>query len=164
MIITLKKGKHKPSTLSCTRTDGSVSWTKLQRGVETHDLAHFVIETSLGFTDAFYGIIARGFDISDFELPREQRPRALIPANLPEQAIQTEYIVNLLQVEFFNSGENPDFINTLKNTLAEKNIHFPENLDQHALENIRIRFGELLMQWESLAEGETMELEFNIKK
>lgn len=164
MIITLKKGKHKPGTLSCTRTDGSVSWIKLQRGVETHDLAHFAVETTLGFTDAFYGIIARGFDISDFELPREQRPQALIPANLPEQAIQTEHIVNLLQIEFFNSGEDPGFIVTLKNVLAEKNIHFPKNLNQNALENIRNRFGELLIQWGSLAEGETMELEFNIKK
>ncbi len=164
MIIALKKRKHKPSTLSCTRTDGSVSWTKLQRGVETHDLAHFAVETTLGFTGAFYGIIARGFDISDFELPREQRPQTLIPANLPEQAIQTEHIVNLLQIEFFNSGEDPDFISTLRSALAAKNIRFPENLDQYELENIRSRFGELLMQWRSLGEGETMELEFNIKK
>ena len=40
MTITLKKMLTKPSIFSSTRNDGSTTWSKLHRGLETHDLAH----------------------------------------------------------------------------------------------------------------------------
>lgn len=44
MVIRFKKGKnqwkHKPDTLTCTRDDGSITWTYLHRGFVHHDFAH----------------------------------------------------------------------------------------------------------------------------
>ena len=67
LTITLKKMLTKPSILSITRNDGSTTWSKLHRGLETHDLAHYAVESTLRFSKAFYGIINEGYNISDFE-------------------------------------------------------------------------------------------------
>jgi hypothetical protein len=67
LTITLKKMLTKPSILSSTRNDGSTTWSKLHRGLETHDLAHYAVESTLRFSKAFYGIINEGYNISDFE-------------------------------------------------------------------------------------------------
>ncbi len=161
MIIKFRKGIDKPGTLTCVRPDGSTTWTKLHPGIEMHDFAHFVVETELGFPNAFYGIVAKGFDIGDFELPREQRPVALKPVNLPVEALQTEHIVNLLQTRFPNSNQDLDFITTLKNILTEKEIDFPKVLDQEKLNRINERLRDLLFKWNELENGGTLELEFD---
>ena len=49
MEISLQKHSTKPSILKCVRNDGSVTWAKLHPGTETHDLAHFAVETVLDF-------------------------------------------------------------------------------------------------------------------
>lgn len=161
MLIKFKKGEDKPTTLTCIRTDGSMTWTIVHPGMEIHDFAHFVVETELGFTDAFYGIIAKGFDIEAFELPREQRPEALIPANLPVRAHQTEHIVNLLQINFSNTDEPLDVISTLRNILTAQNIDFPEALNQERLDQINKRLKALLLEWKALKRGETLEIVFD---
>ncbi len=59
VLIRFKKGKnqhkHKPDTLTCIRDDGSVTWTHIQRGFVQHDFAHYVVETTFGFQNAFFG-------------------------------------------------------------------------------------------------------------
>jgi hypothetical protein len=163
LTLQLKKGKGKPSTLTCIRADGSSTWTKLQRGMEMHDLAHYAVESELEFRDAFYGIVNRGFQVGDFELPRDRRPRELIPANLPVEAIQTEHIVNLLQIEYFNTGaEDPDFLANLANILEQYDLPFPEELDEAALQRIRKTYHDLVSRWMMLPPGEMLELEMNI--
>ena len=67
MTITLKKMLTKPSIHSITGNDGSKTWSKLHRGLETHDLAHYAVESTLLFSKAFYGIINEGDNINDFE-------------------------------------------------------------------------------------------------
>ncbi|MEZ5040894.1 MAG: hypothetical protein R2828_13445 [Saprospiraceae bacterium] len=141
------------------RTDGTATWTKLRPGLEAHDLAHYVIETVLGYKNAFYGLINQGYEVGDFELPREQRPEALIPANIPLEAIQTEYIVNQLQTEYLSYGQSPDFVETLAAALKEKALPFPSALTLERLEEIRMQFRTLLFQWHALNEGDELALE-----
>ena len=69
MKIQFKKENHKPSILTCTRTDGSTTWVKMYPGFEAHDLGHYAVETVLKFENAFYGMIAKGSNIEDFEMP-----------------------------------------------------------------------------------------------
>ncbi len=158
MVIQLKKGVSKPSILTCIRKDQSITWSKLHKGTETHDLAHYAVEKVMGFTNAFYGILKQGYEIQDFELPKDKRPEELKPSNLHVSAIQTEHIVNLLQIEFLNTGEDSGFIKTLSNVLAENNIPFPEGFDDHKLNQIRQLFSEVLFKWGSLGDGEQLEL------
>ncbi len=81
MKIQFKKGKDK-STLHCIRKDGTATWSTIYQGMEIHDLAHFAVETELGFKKAFYGLLASGYAIQDFALPRAKRPKSLLPENL----------------------------------------------------------------------------------
>ncbi|PWL40071.1 hypothetical protein DKG77_04395 [Flagellimonas aquimarina] len=162
MIIQFKKYRDKQSTLTCIRSDGTRTWDKLQMDFELHDLAHFAIETELGFTNAFYGLLAKGYNIQDFALPLEQRPQALISKNLPAESLQTEHIANLLLIDHFQKNIGSDFINQLKGMLKQNDLAFPEMLTQERLKKINDSFEELILKWYALAEEETMSLFFNL--
>ncbi len=130
-------------------------------GFEAHDLAHFAVETELGFKKAFYGLLADGYTIQDFELPRDQRPEALMPVNLPPESLQTEHMVNLLMTEY-QHPEGFNFETTLKEILEEHELGQPIGLTAASLERIRGSFHELLSRWNALAEGEELHLTFEV--
>ena len=160
MIIRFVKNQEKPNTIICQRSDGSSSFAKLYSGLEIHDLAHYVVESELNMTTAFYGLVARGFDIEDFGMDRELRPKELLPSGLSDQALQAEHIVNLLQVEFSEPGNAFNFIDTLRAILLEKGIRFPQALNEESLGRIRARLKELMTQWNSLPYGSGIQLSF----
>lgn len=159
MRIQIKKNHSKPCVLTCIRDDGSITWSKLHQGTEAHDLAHYAVEKVLEFDQAFFGLLNKGYEIGDFELPRDKRPTDLQPTNLHESALQTEHIVNLLTIEFFNTGEDDNFLKTLESILAENQLPWPEGLTEDALKKIRAVFSELLYRWGALGDGEALELE-----
>ena len=158
--IQLKKGRNKPDTLHCIRLDGSATWAKVHPGLVIHDLAHFAVEQVLGITDAFYGMIAAGYNISDFDLPRKDRPIELLPANLPEDSLIVEHIVNLLQVEFNNEEKSSDFMLILKDILDQNRLPLPVSLSESKLDEIRCMLKELMKFWLQLAPGEHLDLAF----
>lgn len=160
MTIVFKKMIKKPTVLSITRSDGTTTWSKLHRGLETHDLAHYAVESTLQFDNAFYGLINKGFSVADFELPKEQRPEGVRPENLHENAISTEHIVNLLEVEFRNSGFNANFLEDLSEILKKKALSYPKLLNPKSLNQIRTTYRDLVNQWLSLEEGQELCIDF----
>ena len=160
--ISLKKSTKKPSVLTITRSDGSTTWSKLYKGLETHELVHCAVEKTLGFGHAFYSIIDKGYNVSDFELPKAQRPFAVRPENLHAEAIITEHIVNLLEIELLNTGLNPNFISDLKQILTENSLVFPEQLNAQTLEKVRTQYHNLANQWLILENKETMNFDFTM--
>ncbi len=160
MTITLKKMITKPSILTIVRNDGTSTWSKLHRGLETHDLAHYAVESALNFTKAFYGIINEGYKVSDFALPKEQRPFAVRPENLHPDALITEHIVNMLEIELLNSGYNDHFIEELESILKNNNLDFPHNLNDETLKEIRKVYHNLYNQWLVLTEGQELSIDF----
>ena len=125
-----------------------------------HDLAHYAVETCLGFSRAFYGLLAGGTDIADFELPREVRPQALLPGHLPEEALQTEHIVNLLLVGLQGGLEPEQLLGQLRTILKDSGIPFPEVLDREALVEIQTRLAKLLARWDQTPNKGSLELPF----
>ncbi len=90
---------HRPdgiAILRCERADGSVTWqrhtSKNSRYFPPHDLTHYAVETTLGLCDAFYGLVARGWDLADFGAPW---PRG----KLPPEATMAEFLVGCLDLE-----------------------------------------------------------------
>jgi hypothetical protein len=158
--ITVKKSIEKSSVLNIRRSDGSTTWNKLHRGMETHDLAHYVVEKTLQFNNAFYSIIDKGFDISDFELPKDERPKDLQPKHLHPEALITEHIVNLLEIEFLNSGFNTNFITDIKQILEDNHLPFPEQLNTETLEIVRTQYHNLVNQWRYLKNNEELSVTF----
>jgi len=147
------------SILSCLRPNGTGTYTKLHPNLEIHDIAHFVVEKQLGFKHAFYGLLLDGYDISDFAKPKEQRPEALIPKNLAEEALVTEHLVNLLQIAYQSKDYLP-VIPSLKPILKEHNLNFPKALTEHKLKSIQDELTELMLKWKNLKEGESLNLKF----
>jgi hypothetical protein len=156
--IEFRRDRRKQDTLHCFRADGSVTWTKLYPDFAIHDLAHYAVESVLGFTEAFYGILARGYGIEEFEAPRAERPAALQPDRLSAQALQTEHLVNLLLTELNYGGPLPDFLTQLSIALAQQDLPPVPDLTEERLAQIRECFQELHVAWARLADGEKITL------
>lgn len=160
MKIQFKKQNGKPCILSCIRDNGTMTWVKMYPGIEAHDLGHYAVETVLHFKHAFYGMVARGSNIEDFELPRDKRPDAVLPKNLHHEALISEHLVNLIMVKAQTMEDRMDILNQLRSILNENGLPFPENLTKENMEKIWSAFLGLNTQWKQLPIGEIMELEF----
>src|SRR3989475_12063198 len=78
MLIRIKKKTDGSAALSCVRDDGSVTWQR-QEGIQgrffpLHDLTHYAVETVLGHRRGFYGLVAAGWDLTDFGQPWPRGP------------------------------------------------------------------------------------------
>ncbi len=157
MTIQFTKGRNKPDTLMCRRNDGSCTWTALNLAAG-HDLGHYAIETTLGFRDAFFGLLAQGWAIQDFERPDPQSGKK---PSVPPEAMQAEVLAMLLDMER-RSGHPPAhgaFVEMLASACVGLGVPVPA-LDAAQLEAIRTRHAALLRQWAELPEGTSLELEF----
>ena len=160
MTIQFKKYDAKPSTLTCIRKDGSKTWVKMHQGFEAHDLAHFAVEKVLKFDDAFYGMLAKGFNIEDFEAPKNLRPQAVRPENLSNEALVTEHLVNLLMSIEQSQDSSYNILHGLQDILNENNLTFPEELNHESLYLIKKKFDQLLNDWKGTKNDEILELVF----
>ncbi|MCZ6837627.1 MAG: hypothetical protein O7G85_17780 [Planctomycetota bacterium] len=157
MQIKLNKGKDKPDTLVCVRADGTSTIARLN--IPTmHDLIHYAVETTLGLRESFYGLVERGISIQHFNSPG-------IAISLPDEAIHTEHLVNLLTMEMSNGKAYEDLKAELarvckgsgRNPLPAPGRDF---LTPGNVETIRAEIGRLLYEWRAIPPGETMTLEF----
>src|SRR5882672_12049379 len=119
IVIRIKKGADGRTSLSCTRADGTTTWQRQQGGqarfFPRHDLTHYAVETVLGHRNGFYGLVAAGWDLSDFGTPW---PRG----EIPKEANVTEIIVGFFDRERA-SGQmgTADEINDELTKFAEEN-------------------------------------------
>ncbi|WP_139211872.1 hypothetical protein [Neolewinella agarilytica] len=160
LTIRFSRPKSGRTVLSVTRSDGSMTWAKLHPGTELHDLAHYAIETELELKDAFYGILAAGYAIEDFEARPEERPDPLRPANLPRTSLQVEHLVNLLLTELQSGAPLQDFIPRFQEILRQSNLPEMLLLTEEKLCRIREQLNILRGRWNAVAVGGAMELEF----
>ena len=72
MEILFSKTASEDHIFSCKRKDGSVTWKHVSAFFMLHDLCHYAVETTLPLKNGFFGMVAAGTDISDFDLPKEQ--------------------------------------------------------------------------------------------
>ncbi len=155
LTLTFRKKSPRP-ILVVTRADGTSTWMKLYPGMALHDLAHYAIETILDLEDAFYGLLAKGYSIQDFEAPVEQRPEELVPANLPAVSLQLEHLVNLLLTELQTGESIPDFTDMLDRILNSHELPPMEVLTEDKLAQIRAEILVLRTAWEALPQEEAL--------
>ena len=155
MTIRFTKGRGKPDVLACVRDDGSTTWTRLHPGLVQHDLVHYALESTMDLREAFYGLVARGIDITAFERPREERG-----FDLPVQAVQAEFVVGLLQTEMADGQRCEDFLGTLRVMVAEKDVPAPDWLSDADVVRVREAVQRILGQWYVLEPGAGLELSF----
>lgn len=159
IVIRIKKGKDGRTSLSCTRADGTVTWQK-QEGLQAaffprHDLTHAAVESVLGLTQGFYGLVAAGWDFSDFGAPW---PRG----RLPLEATLSEIVVGFFDLER-RTGElaSADELNRkIAEHCADHNFPAPRQLTEDDLARILARREELFVKWDAVEPGDALETLF----
>ena len=159
LALQFTKRSDGSALLRCVRADGSVTWQK-QEGNHAnffpiHDLTHYAVETELGFSRAFYGLIAEGWDIAETTGKSARGP-------LPSEALEVEYFVSAFAAaRAGGAATTAEEFNQLAATYADaRGMPRPRSLTDEELAKVRARFDELAAKWRGLAPGETLELAF----
>jgi hypothetical protein len=161
MVIRIKKSKDGRTALSCVRPDGTVTWQRQEGGQAAffprHDLTHYAVETVLSQRKGFYGLVASGWDFSDFGSPW---PRG----RLPVEANISEIIVGFFDLERSSGEDLPleDLNEKLTQYCAANAIAGFEELSEDDISRIRQKREELFARWAGVEPGETLEVPFEV--
>lgn len=157
LVIRIKKKTDGSAALSCRRADGSVTWQRQEgrqgRFFPLHDLTHYAVEAVLGRLRGFYGLVAAGWDLTDFGHPWPRGP-------LPGGALAAELIVGFLDQERA-AGEQwsaSQFNATAATYYAHHRLRGACVVTDADLQHVRDKRRELFAQWAALPAGETLEL------
>lgn len=160
LVIRIKKKSDGSAALSCIRADGTTTWQqqngKLGRFFPLHDLTHYAVESVLGFRNAFYGLVAAGWDLTDFA---STGPRGRIP---PE-ALCAEVIVGFFDLERATGvlGTAEGLNARLEEFHADNKLPAPElRFSAEEVHQIRRLRGELFARWNAVAAGDALVLNF----
>lgn len=153
-ILFTKTGKEQ-HVFSCKLKDGSTTWKHVSVFFMLHDLCHYAVETILPLKNAFFGMVASGIDINDFDLPKEQRV-----FQLTDEALFAEQLVNLVVIDH-TQGRMENLIEIFVSIydLDYRSI-LMQKLTEEKLEKIRIKYSELLNQWEAIPLSGILKLSF----
>ena len=98
LIATRLGPADKHDHLRCVRADGSATEVPMPRqGALPHDLVHALVETALGFSDGFMGLVARGADIAF----AEKNFHEYVDPVRHAQVAQAESVVEALQAQLW---------------------------------------------------------------
>jgi len=161
LTVRIKKNKDGSASLACVRHDGSSTWQrqegKLGAVFPPHDLTHYAVETELEYDRAFYGLIASGWEHSDFAMPWPRGP-------IPEEALQVEVLVGALDLDRMTGQKRSlaDFNEQVRFSAARNaaKVVTPRELTEHELARVRARLSALFTQWAAVEPGATLELPF----
>jgi hypothetical protein len=159
LAIELTKLPMGGALLKCIRADCSIAWQRNEgrRGVffAFHDLRHYAVESMLGYTEGFYGLIASGWDIHDTTGKGAR-------GALPDGALAVEHLVGMLDADSTNEGRASaaELNQYAASFAAQNNRPVPQRLSDQSLQDIRAMVSALHSRWASLPEGETMKLSF----
>jgi hypothetical protein len=161
LLIRIKKGTDGRTTLSCARADGTTTWQRQEGGraafFPRHDLTHAAVESVLGFRHGFYGLVADGWDLSDFGAPWRR-------GRLPTEALLVERIVGFFDRERSSGsmGDANELNDHLQEYCREIGMDPAPGFNDDDLMRVREKRGELFSRWDAVSPGETFEVEFRI--
>ena len=148
-----KKGNTKNS-ITIRRADGSSTWMEAEYFMIVHDMAHFVVEKKLQIKNGFYGLVAIGIDITDFE-----KKQKITPEHLPKEAIKTEVLVGLILTELNDRKRLEDFNATFNSTAAQYDLS-KEEFNADDLNGIHDELNQLLGRWTTLSVNDSINMKW----
>lgn len=156
MRLHLKKRGRGEAIITFVRADGSSTSGQLGAAAfgATHDLAHYVVETTLRTHSGFYGLLASGWDIPDFERKGAAR-------EIPDNAIALECVIGQLTNYVFQGTEPAA---TEFNWLVTEALHAVRPaghapvFDDDTLRVMTAELRALVQRWHDLPRGGTLEL------
>ena len=157
MLIRITKNTDKPHILKYIRDNGTNTWIYADDFFIQHDISHFALETILTYKTAFNGMINSGMNITDFE---SKEKRAL--NNITDESWYAENMANLFLIEI-SQGVFENFNEVQQQSFQSFNRTYPlVSLSDANIQAIRNYLGLLLLQWNELASGDTLELTFKL--
>ena len=152
MRVQITKKADGSGVLRCVRADGSVTWQKQTDRhaafFALHDLTHFAVETTLGYRQGFFGLVAEGWEMEDTTGKGARGP-------LPPEAVEVEGIVGLFDAE--RSGGQIWTVDEFNEFAAMKGAH---ELSFDEIVRVKKKRSELFQQWSAVEPGATLELKF----
>jgi hypothetical protein len=145
--------------LRCVRADGSATWQRHAgahaRFFALHDLTHFAVESTLGVSRGFFGLVASGWSIED-------TGGKGAPGPLPAEALLVEHLVGFLDAE--RAGGVPwsaaDFAPQAASVAPEHPLVAGGAITDALLDRVRARRDELFARWGGVPPGAVLELSF----
>lgn len=158
LTLRFKKRADAGTVLTFHRGDGS--WTSSEIGPQggygpLHDLAHYVVESTFGLAGGFLGLIARGWNVEDFEVGAKERITQQPDAHDAEVA---ECMAGLLSGELVGGRLCP--VDEFNWALQEMMGPRAPLLSARELAALRAHLVTLRGWWNALQPGETLELRF----
>lgn len=160
LTIRLKKNTDGTAAHACSREDGTVTWQRHSAATShffpLHDLTHYAVETVLGHRRGFYGLVAEGWDLTDFGRPWPRGP-------LPPDMDPSELIVGFLDVQRAVRGDwsREEFNAQVNQFYAAQGLESaPSLVSESQWAALLERLQDLFSRWFALEPGETLVLTF----
>ncbi|MEO7530181.1 MAG: hypothetical protein ABIS69_02180 [Sediminibacterium sp.] len=157
MLIRITKNTNKQHVIKYIRDNGTETWMQTDDFFIRHDLSHYALEKIMGYKTAFNGMLNAGMDISDFA---DKEKRASI--TVTDEAWYAENMANLFLIEIVQ-GKFEDFNSVQQSAFVSFNQQYPVlTIAEEKITAIRNYLGTLLLQWNEMQDGETLELTFDL--
>lgn len=157
MQLLITKYQDKKNVIKYIRNNGTETWMYSDDFFVLHDLSHFALEKTLGYTSAFMGMLNNGTAIQDFE-DRDTRKKLTIT----KEALYAENMANLFLIETVQ-GNFTNLNEVIKQAHDAVTTNYPAPvLTDENITNIRTALRQLISNWRSLPAGKTLQLEYII--
>ncbi|MCX6382617.1 MAG: hypothetical protein NT023_24585 [Armatimonadetes bacterium] len=153
MQVRFHKGNDGKYTITWVRGNQASEFFRASEFFVFHDLTHYAVETTFGMKNAFYGLMARGWEIDDFG---RKDPETGKTRPLPLEAGQAEMIVSLIQLERSGSLSPEDTLVLVREQLAGSMV-----ITEDHLATIRAAYESLAAQWSAVPLDGSLELTFD---
>ena len=165
MLIRLKK-LDAGVVLACHRDPAAGGDVAVQRTghhgfFALHDLLHYAAETTLGYDQAFFGLMAAGWSFDNFTRRDDPNHRPL-----PHQAVIAEHLVGTLTRHLLPAAD-PELLSLLTGDInadlassMSRSSIAPPTLTAAQVAAIASQFSDLAAQWARVPVGGHMELTF----
>jgi hypothetical protein len=159
LTFRIKKRPDMSAVLTLVREDGSSTTGAIgpPSGYgPVHDLAHYVVERSLGLSQGFLGLVSSGWEIGDFERKGTAR-------RLPAEAVLAEVAAGELsrQAMMWQWSTAEDYVWAVETTVSKSQPEYEiPAITREMFEGMRAELLELRHRWNHVALGETLELTF----
>ncbi len=145
-------------SISCVRLDGtSTSGQLARRGVLPHEAIHFVVETTMGWRDAFFGRVAAGDTL-------ENAGRTLHDPRIDwakhVQGLQCEALVACLEAEQWGGPSDPATFALKLITDCRRAGVTPPDIDADEVARVRTALREFGAAWRPLLPGQSLDRTF----
>ena len=150
--------------LRIVRSDGSqTAFSIARKGVVSHDLVHFCVESVLGMKRGFWGCVAAGEDPAAIQERAKagghaSAKRATTPDAALVELLQAERLVECFEAESWCRTIDDEGLLAMARAGWDASHVPPFALDPAQLAAIRARLSELGSRWKQLERGQSLEL------